>query len=100
MRSIRTRLLFVTMAAILVCVLSIGSMAIYFIRLEGERDSDRELKLLCENKCKTLDEYLNSIEQSVNLISGYTEELLGGAETVEAEDDQVNPEENCAEKAK
>lgn len=65
-----------TIAAILVSVLSIGGISIFSIRSGGDRDSVEKMVLICESTRKTLNEYLLSIEQSVDMVSRYAGEEL------------------------
>ena len=83
MRSIRTKISLITMVAIVVSVLLVGGVGILFLRNEGERGSDQEMTLLCDNKRKTLNEYMKSIEQSVDMVARYAEEELSGMELEE-----------------
>ena len=78
--SIRTRITALTLAAILVSVLSIGGISIYSIKLEGDRDSLEKLTLICDNRRRKLNEYLDSIEQSVEMVSRYAGEELSSVE--------------------
>ncbi len=83
MRSIRTKISLITMVAIVVSVLLIGGVGVLFIRNEGERESDREMTLLCDAKRMTLNEYLKSIEQSVDMVARYATEILSSDALVE-----------------
>lgn len=83
MRSIRTKISLITMVAIVVSVLLVGGVGILFLRNEGERGSDQEMTLLCDNQRKTLNEYMKSIEQSVDMVARYAEEELSGMELEE-----------------
>ncbi len=78
MPSIRTKISLITMIAILVSVLLTGGVGILFIRSEGERSSDQEMTLMCDAKRKNLNEYLKSIEQSVDIAARYATEEMSG----------------------
>lgn len=71
------------MVAIVVSVLLIGGAGVLFIRNEGERASDREMTLLCDAKRMTLNEYLKSIEQSVDMVARYATDTLSSDALVE-----------------
>ena len=71
MHSIRTKIILMTLTAIVVSVLAVGGIGIYFIRTEGDRHVTREMRLICDNQRKSMNEYLDSIEQSVNTVSRY-----------------------------
>ena len=64
------------MAAIVVSVLLIGGVGVVFIRNEGETGSDREMTLLCDNNRRTLNQYMMSIEQSVDMLALYAADEL------------------------
>lgn len=71
MRSIRTKITALTLAAVLISVLSFGVIGSYFTIQESNRMSAQTLNLICENRKDLLNEYLESIQQSVNMISRY-----------------------------
>ena len=83
MRSIRTKITLMTMVAIVVSVLLIGGVAVLFIRDEAERESDREMTLLCDSQRKSLNEYMMSIEQTVDMLARYITEDLSSVELME-----------------
>ena len=80
MHSIRTRIAALTIAAMLVSLLSIGGMSIYSVKLEGDRHTAQAMSLLCDNCRKTLNEYLNSVEQSVDMVTRYVSETLSSVD--------------------
>ena len=67
MHSIRVKVAFVTITAILVSMLSLGLIGVYTLRVESDRSSVEKLNLMSENAGKTLDAYLNSLQQSVEM---------------------------------
>ena len=67
MHSIRVKIAFVTITAILVSMLSLGLIGVYTLRVESDRSSVEKLNLMSENAGKTLDAYLNSLQQSVEM---------------------------------
>ncbi|MBR1658863.1 MAG: diguanylate cyclase [Oscillospiraceae bacterium] len=79
MRTIRGKITAMTVAAILVCVAALGSISIFSIKSVGDRSSAREMELLCENTRRSIDEYLNSIRQSVDMVSLYAGENISAA---------------------
>ena len=83
MHSIRTKITLLTIVAILVSVLSVGGVSTLSIKSEGYRSTNQEMTLICQNLEKTVDEYLDSISQSVDVISRYASEELGKAEMVD-----------------
>ncbi|MBR4210947.1 MAG: HAMP domain-containing protein, partial [Oscillibacter sp.] len=83
MHSIRTKLTALTIAALLVSILSIGSMGIYAVRSQGERYTAQTMNLLCDNCRASLDEYLNSVEQSVDMVTRYIGETLDSVALVD-----------------
>lgn len=80
MHSIRTKITALTLAAILMSVLAIGGIGIAFIKLQGDQSAENEMRLLCENRVMTLDRYLLSIEQSVDMVVNYITETLEGVD--------------------
>ncbi len=71
MHSIRIRILALTMAAILISVLTVGVISVVSIQRESDRSSAQEMRLLCDNCRSTIDDSLNSVEQSVDVIARY-----------------------------
>lgn len=82
MHSIRTKISALTLAGILISILLIGGIAIRSINQLGSEDSSREIRLISENRRQIINEYMNSIEQSVNMISHYAEEQLDSVKLV------------------
>lgn len=80
MHSIRTRITTLTMTAVVVCVLVVGVIGVLSIKSAANRAADQELTLLCENRRKTLNEFMNVIEQSVSTITRYAVETLDSVE--------------------
>lgn len=78
MRSIRSRITFLIVLAVITSIAAIGIIGVYSIKSYGDKTSDELLQLTCETRQQTLDTYLNSIEQSVDIVSRYaTEEMKG-----------------------
>ena len=67
MHSIRFKIISVSIAAILVSILSLGLIGIYTVQLQSNRNAVEKLDLMSENAGKTLDAYLNSLQQSVEM---------------------------------
>ena len=82
MHSIRTKLTLITLMAIIVSVLCVGIVSIYSIKKEEDRNASREMKLICDNQRKSLNDYLDSIGQSVNMLSRYATQDLDVVELV------------------
>ena len=76
MHSIRTKIIALTLAAILVSVLAAGGIGSIFIRLEGDRNAEGEMRLVCDSRSNKLNRYLMSIEQSVGMVAHYATEAL------------------------
>lgn len=83
MHSIQTRITALTLAAILVSALSIGTVSIVSVKREGERNSAQTMSLLCENCRYSIDDYLTGIEHSVDMVSRYAIEELSSVELME-----------------
>ena len=84
MRSIRTKMTALTLAAILVSFLSIGGMSVYSLKTEGDRHAAQAMNLLNDNLRKSLNEYLNSVEQSVDMVTRYVGETLDSVELMKS----------------
>lgn len=76
MHSIRTKLTAITIISLLVSLLSIGSLGIFAVKTQGDRDAAQFMSLICDNCRKTLNAYLNSVEQSVDMVTRYVSETL------------------------
>lgn len=71
LKSIRTKITALTLVAILVSVTAIGSIGVSSIRRLGDQASEKEMTLLCENLQQSIDQYLLSVDQSVDMIARY-----------------------------
>ncbi len=76
MKSIRSKFTLFTVVAIIISVIATGLISIYFIRGDAIRTTGSLLTLTSENRQETLNEYLNSIELSIETISNYAEDDL------------------------
>ena len=83
MHSIRTRITALTVMAVLITILAFGGAAIYSAKLVSHRSSVEKMNLICEDRKKTMDEYLNSVRQSIETVSRYAGETLDSAALVE-----------------
>ena len=82
MRSIRGKMTVLTVAAVIISILSIGIISILSIRTEEENAARQQMTLICQVGQMKLDASLNSIEQSVLTVFRFaTEELNSGKET-------------------
>ena len=91
MHSIRYRIAIPTVLAIIVSVLIIGLVGIISIKDIGDRSSGEILTLQCERAAQELDAYMNSVVQSVETVSHYTEKDLNDvSDTVELTDRQMH----------
>ncbi|MBR0399981.1 MAG: diguanylate cyclase [Mogibacterium sp.] len=78
MKSIRSKITLLIVIAVITSIAAIGLIGVYSIKSYGDETSDELLNLTCETRQQTLDTYLNSIEQSVDIVSRYaTEEMTG-----------------------
>lgn len=85
MKSLSVRITVITLTAILISMFSIGAIGINATRKMAMENSRKELLLVCDNKKKSIEEYLASIEQSVNTIAHYANETLDTLELVDGE---------------
>lgn len=81
MRSIRGKMTVLTVAAVIISILSIGVISILSIRAEEENAARQQMTLISQVGQMKLDASLNSIEQSVLTVFRFaTEELNSGEE--------------------
>lgn len=80
MKSIRTKIILLTVSAIVATLTIITLLGVCSIKNIGISNSERVLSLLCETGQRNLNYYLDSIQQSVKTVSDYTEEDLSGTD--------------------
>ena len=83
MRSIQTKITALIMAAIVVSVLLAGGAGIYALKTENDMDTATEMEMLCAHNGQEIDAYLNSVKQSVDMISRYARENMSNVELME-----------------
>ena len=71
MHSLRARLTVFVVATILVCVGVTGVISFISIRNTAERTSDQIMRLLCENKTREMNDYMDGTQQSINIIAKF-----------------------------
>ena len=76
MHSIRTRIIATTLAAVLASVIAFAMLAYVTVGNESKRASAEEMNLISRNVQLTLDEYLGSIRQSVEMAAHYATDDL------------------------
>ena len=83
MHSIRTKITALSLAAILVSLLAVGGIGIVFTHRQVNTSADNEARLVCDTARKTLDKYLLSVEQSVDILARCAAESLENADLSE-----------------
>ena len=83
MHSIRVKITAMTIIAILTSILSVIGASYYTVETENGRSSAEMMHLLSENAKKSLDEYLESVESSVELAANVASDALDGVKLVE-----------------
>lgn len=83
MHSIRFKISAITIAAILVSILAVLVTVIATVGEESDRNATQNLALLCDNTCLSLNEYFDSIEQSVEMAASITADSLDSVVLVE-----------------
>ena len=83
MHSIRFKISAITIAAILVSILAVLVTVIATVGEESDRNATQNLALLCDNTCLSLNEYFDSIEQSVEMAASITADSLDSVALVE-----------------
>lgn len=76
MKSIKTKITGMTVGAIVVVMIVAMISGVIVIRDIGIKSVNRSLILLCETGQKNLNEYFNSVEQSVEMVSAFVESDL------------------------
>lgn len=76
MSSIRVKITALTLAAVLISIVSFGVIGFSFVMKESSNMSTQNLELICENRKDSIDEYLLSIQQAVSMISRYSIDAL------------------------
>ena len=71
------------MAAILVSLLAVGGIGIVFIHRQVDLSTDNEARLVCDTARKSLDRYLLSVEQSVDILARCATEALSDVDLSE-----------------
>ena len=83
MHSIRFRLSAITLSAILISIAAVVLMVLLTVGRESDRNATEKLTLLCENQRQSLDDYFDSIEQSVEMAANIAVDSLDGVALVE-----------------
>ena len=78
MRSLRTKIMFLTVCAIVIAVAIVTTLSVLFIKNNENRESDQLLLLLCETGERNLDYYFDSVQRSVANIATNVEKDLDG----------------------
>ena len=76
MHSIRTKIIMLTVLAIVVAMTAVAVLGAITVRNVGNDSSEQILSLLCESGERNLNAYFDSIEQSVKVVSAYADEDL------------------------
>lgn len=76
MHSIRTRIIAITVAAILASVLAFAALTYVSVGEESSRSSAERMNLIARNAQEELDEYLASIRQSVEMVAHFATDQL------------------------
>lgn len=83
MQSIHARITALVLAAIVVSMVLAGGAGIYALKTENDEDTTVEMEMLCAYNGQTIDAYLNSVKQSVDMISRYARENMSVVELME-----------------
>lgn len=85
MRTFRGRITSLAIAAILVYGILVGGFALFSISRIGGENSEQTLDLICETKYNKMDEYLTTVENSVDEISRYIYDCVSVTDLARAE---------------
>ena len=80
MRSLRTKISFLTICVTVIAVVVVTLTSVLFIRNAEHHKSEQLLLLLCETGERNLDYYFTSVEKSVQKVAAYTEKEFTGLE--------------------
>lgn len=80
MKSITTKIMLLTVFAIIISIITATFFGVYTIRKLGRSNSEQMLLLMCETGQKNLNYYFESVEHSVAIVSNYTQEDLNNIE--------------------
>ncbi len=71
MHSIRTKITVLTVSAILICSILIGTLSAFTVKSREELNSERLLNTICESKLDKINNYLHNTETSVETVSRF-----------------------------
>ena len=83
MRSIRVKIAAITIVAILTSILSVIGTCFFTVELNNDRSSAEMMNLLSRTTQQSLDDYLDSIEQSVEMVANIAVDSLSSMALVE-----------------
>ena len=70
-RSFRARITFFVIGVVLSCVGMIGAISLFSIKRTAEQSSVQFMSLLCDSKYREMNEYMDSVRQSVDILSHF-----------------------------
>ena len=76
MRSLRTKITLLTVAAILVSVVSVGIISVIAAKRAQDKSAEQTMRLLCDNRAYSIETYLSSVEESVNMLSRLAQDSM------------------------
>ncbi|MBO7673901.1 MAG: diguanylate cyclase [Atopobiaceae bacterium] len=79
MHSIRTKVTSLTIAAVLLSVMLIGSISIVVAKHDAEQRSEQLMELLCDATTEKINGYLDGIEEATQTVSRYAYDSLDAA---------------------
>ena len=71
MHSIRTKITVLTVSAILICSILIGTLSAFTVKSREELNSERLLNTICDSKLDKINNYLHNTETSVETVSRF-----------------------------
>lgn len=80
MHSLRTKITAMTVCVIVISMVIAMALGVNAIRNTGSRSANQILLLLCETGQKNLNHYIDSVEQSVEIVSTYVQADLDGVD--------------------
>ena len=82
MRSIQTRIMVLTVAAVLASVITVGTICFFSQRSVSDSHSTEVMRMICDERRVTINDYLSSIEHSQSIVTRFAYDELDTTELV------------------
>ena len=85
MKSLRTKLTFITICVVALTIVIVSSLSVFFIRNTEAKKSDQILLLISETGKRNLDYYFDSVQKSVDNVAKYANANFTGTDDASLE---------------